>query len=1218
MLRTVYLSRAVPLARDVPYVGVSFSPQVRPNTDWYRHLNTNSNSAYPNSTAPSSLASNITNRVYSFQSMRGRTYELGRIEAGTCTLRVDNTDSTFDPNNTSGAYYPNLLPFRPIHINCAYPLTGNLLNDTNLAPLGSNNQRISVGANDGNFELGTISNWYGAGFGVNSSSYSGNWCMSISYLGGVSLDVATVAGKQVTISFYYQHTGATTSATFTVYDGGYLPAGANALGTISMPNNTGAWIRKSITVTPSSPHLRLSIQPSLTGTALTKIDNVQIEFGATASAYTSTGPTVYNLFNGFIERYPRSYQAPNRSEAEIIATDAIASMSQLKMQSFYQALVLSDVSPALYYYPMSDNVGSTVAANNSAFNQLPLTSQTLNAYTSNITFGDTTAQTGVLGGGTTGVTTYTLGGSSGFTLQGTYLANTAIQDISFSSGNTYTFSFWVKASATSFPNYFLTVNYFGDDSSNSQASNLFGVGVNGTGKIMAFARSASAGEQQFASATTITANQWYFVSLAVTYSGGSNYNLDLTVNTTTTTNTWSNGASNISVQNIYLGGYGNALFTAGTSFAHLTIHRGTITPTNYYAVGAYAQITNSSLPEQTGTRFANTMRYLSGFGNIPTYSDLGVSQMLEFSPTDAQLVEYIQTIADTEGGEWYIDGEGYVTFKDRRSRLTKLTPKTIFGDGAGEIPFEGSETVFAYDPTYVFNDIVVTRVNGVVSNAQDQNSLTDYFPRSYQRTLYNLSDSEAVDAAYFLLSRYKDPQVRPEKIILTPARNPAVWATALGVEIGDLVRVNTRPLGGVNISVDCFVERVEHSYDGQSGDWITTITLSPQFRYYWNLSTVSLVVNASTTSNNLVVTKSGSTLSNSRDIIAGQILQGTDSVSGNTYLFVVAGAITETSTTVSMPVQAIGYITAGGTNILSNTLTNAIFLDATSTVTLSNSNLDGTSGYYLIDSEIVAGSVTSAVLTITARAQYSTIQTCAGTSSTGANSYSHLAGTTVYYIRNSGVTPTGTVKEILPNQMTRYPYAIDTVSRDAFSTLGSWTGTLNTGVYTASAGTVKYNTFTLNPIQDFLNYPQSDLTAGQLLSIGSENLAVVSVSQPTSTANWYLNAYKVTQSAATLSASITPDTTTVTTSSAVTANAILIDNEFMTVTAGSGTTTLTVVRGTPDSSVWGILNSGQHFAGATIYTLVNAGCSNTYTANSAIIEGYNKTTAVTGTARLGY
>jgi hypothetical protein len=265
--------------------------------------------------------------------------------------------------------------------------------------------------------------------------------------------------------------------------------------------------------------------------------------------------------------------------------------------------------------------------------------------------------------------------------------------------------------------------------------------------------------------------------------------------------------------------------------------------------------------------------------------------------------------------------------------------------------------------------------------------------------------------------------------------------------------------------------------------------------------------------------------------------------------------------------------------------------------------------------------VTGSVLTVTARAQNGTKQTASGTSNTGAYSYSHLTGAIIYYIDGTNITPLGKWTEVLPNQLTQVPYAIDTIDRSSFSKLGSWYNTLNSGTYTTAGTTAFYNKFTVNPIEDILNYPQSDIAVGQLLTlVGSSNetVAVAEVNVPAADTTWTFTGYKVTQSAATLSANVDIDTTTITTSSAVTATVILVGNEFMRVTAGSGTTSLTVVRGTPELARFGILSCAPHYVRDKIYVVTNAGCTSTYNAGSAIIEGYNQPTVITGTARLGY
>lgn len=51
---------------------------------------------------------------------RGRSDELARVEAGTVSIVIDNADRRFDPLNTLGPYYPNVVPMRRIRIRATW------------------------------------------------------------------------------------------------------------------------------------------------------------------------------------------------------------------------------------------------------------------------------------------------------------------------------------------------------------------------------------------------------------------------------------------------------------------------------------------------------------------------------------------------------------------------------------------------------------------------------------------------------------------------------------------------------------------------------------------------------------------------------------------------------------------------------------------------------------------------------------------------------------------------------------------------------------------------------------------------------------------------------------------------------------------------------------------------------------------------------------------
>lgn len=60
--------------------------------------------------------SDLSARLRSFKTQRGRNMELDEIETGMATPDLDNRDRAIDPSNASGPYYPNIKPVRPFRL----------------------------------------------------------------------------------------------------------------------------------------------------------------------------------------------------------------------------------------------------------------------------------------------------------------------------------------------------------------------------------------------------------------------------------------------------------------------------------------------------------------------------------------------------------------------------------------------------------------------------------------------------------------------------------------------------------------------------------------------------------------------------------------------------------------------------------------------------------------------------------------------------------------------------------------------------------------------------------------------------------------------------------------------------------------------------------------------------------------------------------------------
>jgi hypothetical protein len=100
----------------------------------------------------------ITDRLVSASTSRGKSQALDRIDAGQLNIVLDNFDRLFDPLYTAGFYYGELIPGKEIRISCnGYPVIYGYVDDLDIAYEPGNRSVVSFQASDGLSNL-TINN----------------------------------------------------------------------------------------------------------------------------------------------------------------------------------------------------------------------------------------------------------------------------------------------------------------------------------------------------------------------------------------------------------------------------------------------------------------------------------------------------------------------------------------------------------------------------------------------------------------------------------------------------------------------------------------------------------------------------------------------------------------------------------------------------------------------------------------------------------------------------------------------------------------------------------------------------------------------------------------------------------------------------------------------------------------------------------------------------
>jgi hypothetical protein len=704
-------------------------------------------------------------------------------------------------------------------------VAGNIFNSTNFPPSNAN-------ACDPSFETSVA--WTGV-FGTAATkaqstvqAFNGTHsCAAVltaatDRYGGV---VWTVPGVRYTLSVYVF---VPATYTVTLEFGQYAPSTVNYATTTS--STTGAWQRLTITATATNAvsywRIKSGTAPAFPFT--TYVDACQLEIASAASAFTTTGPTRYTRYTGYIERYPQTWTDQGfRSIKPLEAVDALSILSRTTIKQSYQATVLAD-SPTLY-----------APLNESAFPQViqrPLGGQLFAGYTQlGGTYGSVNFSGDRVPDGSGAVvvtqqnTDPDISGDPTFvTYLGTRFGTASVRP------QACTFELWVKVVNG--------VVYLG--AAPMDPAETTGGEVTGTLRGLHVYTAGGRAFFHYAdpNGNTSALRAWPGWS---GWPDGQWHHLAIILPGSSTTQGWGDGvlgstaamgftpSATIAIENVYA----QATTYFGDHSSQVAVANMAVYPTALSStqLAAHYQRGIGYLAEKSGARAARLLTaywsstlYTAATGYVPMAPD--------YSYDTRSMLDVLQEIAATEAGRVYANGAGRVVFEDRVTRYASQTSIATLGIAAGQLHYENLE--FDYDPTYVYSRANLSRPgNSSYPLKTNATSLTRYGERILQATLQVNSDFELDQASVFYLNRYAAPGGAPgtstgarvRKLTLNPASDPALWTFVMGLELSQRVTVSFTTSTGLTMSSSYYVEKIDEAGDPKEGTYIVDLQLSPVF-----------------------------------------------------------------------------------------------------------------------------------------------------------------------------------------------------------------------------------------------------------------------------------------------------------------------------------------------------------------------------------------------------
>jgi hypothetical protein len=266
----------------------------------------------------------------------------------------------------------------------------------------------------------------------------------------------------------------------------------------------------------------------------------------------------------------------------------------------------------------------------------------------------------------------------------------------------------------------------------------------------------------------------------------------------------------VSLRSMHIGGYrGARLFNGQIAHVAVTSVNGsigaTISPSHYQAA------TTGFSGEDADVRMARLARY----AGIPSVTILGSTHdaIASQGPGGTGVVARMREVESTESGKLYAERDYYgLAYQSRDLRYNPDPSSEVF-----TIPYADLEpgANYADDDQKLVNSVEASRPGGATQKVTAPASIQAFGEYPQQLDVIKTSDNSVLDAAYWLVSRYANPQPEMREVVIE-AYTLAAYRDILDAEISSYFTVTSMPSQAPTSSVRATVEGYTETLKEQS------------------------------------------------------------------------------------------------------------------------------------------------------------------------------------------------------------------------------------------------------------------------------------------------------------------------------------------------------------------------------------------------------------------